>query len=229
MKISYDLHIHSCLSPCGDNDMTPNNIVNMALLLGLDVIAISDHNSCRNLPSIMKVAEKTNLLVIPAMEVCTNEEVHFLCLFPTLELALAFNDMVYPYLPAITNDPSAFGEQLVMDENDKTISIENRLLINAFQFGIEKLLIFVEQFQGVAIPAHVDKNSYSIISNLGFIPKEYEFKTIEIKNPESKINFNGKVITNSDAHYLEHIHEPTYFIDIEEKNAKSIIQYFKKG
>lgn len=229
MKISYDLHIHSCLSPCGDNDMTPNNIVNMALLLGLDAIAVSDHNSCRNLPAIMKVAEEKGLLVVPAMEACTNEEVHVLCLFPTVKNALAFSDKVYAYLPPILNDASAFGDQLIMNENDEVIANEDKLLINAFQFGIDKLLDFIAEFAGVAVPAHVDKSSYSIISSLGFIPEEYGFATLEVKNPEAQISFNGRFISNSDAHYLEHIQEPTHFMNVEEKSAKGIIQYLKKG
>ena len=99
MKLSYDLHLHSCLSPCGDRDMTPNNIVNMASLLGLDVIAVSDHNTARNLPAVFAVAERVGLLVIPAMELCSAEEIHMLCLFPALQNALSCSEAVYPYLP----------------------------------------------------------------------------------------------------------------------------------
>ena len=116
MKVSYDLHLHSCLSPCGDNDMTPNNIVHLASMIGLDVIAVSDHNAAKNLPAVCKVAQETDLLVIPAMELCSAEEIHLLCLFPTLEQALACSEAVYPYLPRVKNRPDIFGEQLILDE-----------------------------------------------------------------------------------------------------------------
>ncbi|MDI9489318.1 MAG: PHP domain-containing protein, partial [Bacillota bacterium] len=94
LKLSYDLHIHSCLSPCSDEDMTPANIVNMAKLLGLDVIAVTDHNSCRNCPAVYNYAQKNNILVIPGMELCTMEEVHVLCFFEELENAMAFDKYV---------------------------------------------------------------------------------------------------------------------------------------
>lgn len=227
MRISYDLHIHSCLSPCGDIDMTPNNIVNMAVLLGIDAIAVSDHNSSLNLPAIFEVAKDTNLIVVPAIEVCTNEEVHMLCLFYTLEDSINFSNEIYNYLPPFQNNEAVFGRQLIMDSKDCKIGSEDKLLINALSIGIDKLLKTMIKYDGIAIPAHVDKSSYSIISNLGFIPEEYNFSCIEIKNPQSNIQFNGLRISNSDAHYLEHIEEPTNFLDVNEKSVKGIIDKLK--
>ena len=133
MKISYDLHIHSCLSPCGSEDMTPNNIVNMACLLGLDVIAVSDHNSCKNLPAVCKLAQMRGLTVVPAMEACTAEEVHVLCLFETLSGAMAFGERIYESLPPILNQPEIYGEQLILDEKDNIVGKEPKLLINALE------------------------------------------------------------------------------------------------
>lgn len=228
MQVSYDLHIHSCLSPCGDNDMTPNNIVNMAMLLGLDVIAVSDHNSAKNLPAVISVANSLGITVVPAIEVCTMEEVHMLCLLPTLENAVTLGDEIYPLLPSFKNDVEAFGDQLITDENDEVIGYEEKLLINAIDLSIDKLLPIVASLGGIAIPAHVDKSANSIISNLGLIPPEYDFSCIEIKNPENKIDFNGNKITNSDAHQLELIHEPTYYIDVNEKSAIGIINSLKQ-
>lgn len=229
MKISYDLHIHSCLSPCGDNDMTPNNIVNMACLLGLDVIAVSDHNSALNLPAVFKVAKEKKLTIIPAIEVCTSEEVHLLCMTYTLKDIMSFSDEIYNFLPALENNSDIFGQQLVLNENDDIIRSENRLLINALTISIDKLLDILKRYNGIAIPAHVDKTSNSIISNLGFIPPDYNFSCIELKNLDYKINFNGKKISNSDAHYLEHINEPINFIDVKDKSANSIIGYLKNN
>lgn len=229
LKISYDLHIHSCLSPCGDNDMTPNNIVNMALLSKLDVIAVSDHNSSLNLPAVFSVAKENGLLVVPAIEVCTSEEVHVLCLMYTLFDIMEFSKELYEVLPDFKNDEAVFGQQLVLDENDCIIKSEPRLLINALTISIDRLLKLVFKYNGIAIPAHVDKNSNSIISNLGFIPADYGFSCIEVKNPDAKIDFNGRRISNSDAHYLENINEPINFLDVCEKSVKAIIDCLKNA
>lgn len=223
MKITYDLHIHSCLSPCGDNEMTPNNIVNMSLLLGLDVIAVSDHNSTKNLPAVFELASEVGIIVVPAMELCTAEEVHLLTLFPTLEKAIACDNELYPFLPKIENKPEFFGEQLILNSKDQPIAIEPLLLINALSLSIDRLLPIVRSMGGFVIPAHIDKNANSLVSNLGFIPPEYGFKCVEIKNPEAKSDFFGRRITNSDAHILEKIQEPIYSLDVVEKSAQGVI------
>lgn len=231
MKISYDLHIHSCLSPCGDNDMTPNNIVNMASLLGLDVIAVSDHNSALNLPAVFKAAEKIEgkkPLIIPAIEVCTSEEIHLLCLFYSLEQGLEFSNIIHEFLPDIKNDSKVFGDQLILDENDEVIGIEDKLLINAASIGVEKLLSYAKKLDFLVIPAHVDKNANSIIASLGFIPEEYGFSCIEVKNPENKIDFKGRIITDSDAHYLEHISECEHFLEVDSFSVNGIIDLLKR-
>ena len=227
MTLSYDLHMHSCLSPCGDNDMTPNNIVNMASLIGLDIIAVSDHNSALNLPAVFKAAGKINLLVIPAIEVCTSEEVHVLCLFEALDNALQFSDYIHGSLPDIKNSADIFGEQLILNENDEIVGHEDKLLINALTLSLDKLMNTLPAYDGIAIPAHVDKTSNSIISNLGFIPPEYNFSCIEQKSKESNIDFIGKRIYNSDAHYLEHINEPINHIEVSEKSIKAVIEALK--
>ena len=124
MKLFYDLHIHSALSPCGDNDMTPNNIINMSIIKGLDVIAVSDHNSIKNLYSVMEVAKNTDLLVIPAMEIETAENIHILALFPDLNSAEIAYSKIYQNLPDIQNDISVFGEQLILDNMDQIVGEE---------------------------------------------------------------------------------------------------------
>ena len=108
MRLSYDLHIHSCLSPCGDADMTPNNIVHMALLAGFDMIALTDHNTCGNCPAVLTVAREAGLIAVPGMELCTAEEAHVVCLFPELEAAMAFDAAVAPTLPPVRNLPGGF-------------------------------------------------------------------------------------------------------------------------
>lgn len=224
MKYSYDLHIHSCLSPCGDMDMTPNNIVNMASLLGLDLIAVSDHNSALNLPAVFAAAKGTGLTVVPAIEANSAEEVHVLCLFETLEDALACSEEFYGHLPPVINRPDIFGEQVIMDQNDKPVGTVDKLLINALDLGLDGLLETVKRHRGLAVPAHVDKTSYSILANLGYIPPEYGFTCIEVKNPEASVEFSGQRITDSDAHYLEDIAEPVRFLDLYEKSARAVLE-----
>ena len=136
MRLNYDFHIHSCLSPCGDNDMTPNNIVGMAGILELNAIAVSDHNSALNLPAVCKLGEERGLLVVPAIEITTAEEVHVLSLFPSLESALHMGEEIYTLLPDVPNAPEIFGDKLIMDENDQVAGTVEKILINATSLSI---------------------------------------------------------------------------------------------
>ena len=119
IPLYYDLHIHSCLSPCGDDDMTPANLVGMAAVKGLDVIALTDHNSCRNCAAAMRHGEICGVTVIPGMELTTSEEVHVVCLFPSLENAMSFDQFVYERILPIQNRPDIFGRQQILDEQDQ--------------------------------------------------------------------------------------------------------------
>ena len=136
MRFYYDLHIHSCLSPCGDDDMTPYNIVNMAKLNGLDVIAITDHNSSRNAPAVLKAADEIGLVAIAGMGLTTREDVHILTLFPNVENALEFNDFVDSKRMRIENRTEIYGSQLIMNDRDEIIGEEKDLLITATDIGV---------------------------------------------------------------------------------------------
>ena len=136
----YDLHIHSCLSPCGDNDMTPNNLVQMALLSGCDVIALTDHNTCRNAPAAMEAGARNGLLVIPGMELCTAEEAHVVCLFETLEGALEFDHYIYENMPHVKNRPEIFGEQRLLDGEDGPVGEEENLLLVSSFVGVDQVV-----------------------------------------------------------------------------------------
>lgn len=232
MRLSYDLHIHSCLSPCGDSDMTPGNIVGMAAVKGLDVIAVTDHNSCRNCGAAMELGAQYGVLVIPGMELTTEEEVHVVCLFPALQQALGFDAMVYDRLQKIPNKPEIFGHQQLMNAEDQVVGEEEYLLINATGIGFEEVYGLAEQFGGVMIPAHVDKTANSLIANLGFIPPDSRFACAEVKNPEKLPELyeqhpylkTCRIITDSDAHYLEHIEEPVHFLETEEKSIEAVLK-----
>ena len=130
-----DLHIHSCLSPCGDALMTPNNIVGMAFIKQLDVIAVCDHNSARNLPAIKEAADMMNVLLLPGMELTTKEEAHMLCYFKTVEECTAFGEEIYRHLPPIPNNEKFFGRQQVMNAQDEEIAVVERLLISALDLS----------------------------------------------------------------------------------------------
>ncbi len=222
MKFAIDLHIHSILSPCGDEDMTPNNIVNMALIKGLDIIAITDHNSCKNIPAIMEVAKKLGIMAIPGMEVQTKEEVHIICLFKSLEAAMKFDEIVYNCLPDIPNSENVFGKQLIMNSEDMIIGKEEKLLLSSCALSVNDVFILVRGLGGICIPAHVDRTAYSIITNLGFIPPSLKVKTVEFSKKDTPENILRKFpflkkynyIVSSDAHYLWDINERECFIDM---------------
>ena len=210
----YDFHIHSALSPCGDIDMTPNNIVNMAALIGLDVIAVADHNTVGNVRSVMTAGEKAGVAVIPAMEVETAEEVHILTLYPDWESARYAGEEVYKRLPEIKNRSDIFGEQLLMDAHDNIVGQEEKLLISSTTLTVNMLFDLVEEAGGLFVPAHVDRHSYSVLTNLGFIPDDLPIGCVEISKRvtdlEAYLNSRPelreyRILRNSDAHYLQDI------------------------
>ena len=230
MKLFYDLHIHSALSPCGDNDMTPNNIVNMSILKGLDVIAVSDHNSIKNLYAVLEVAKETDLIVIPAMEVETSENVHMLTLFKDIQSAEIVYNQIYNLLPEFKNDVQAFGEQLILDNNDCVVGQEEKLLVNSCLIDISDLVSLVRKNGGVVIPAHIDRSSYSVLSNLGAVP-DLDFKFLELSknaNADMYKYLGYSFIRNSDAHYLYDIFEAENYIECADKSVSSILELFKK-
>lgn len=232
LKLSYDLHIHSCLSPCGDEDMTPANIVGMSAIKNLDIIAVTDHSSSKNCPAVLKWAEEYNIIALPGMELCTMEEVHVLCLFAKLPDAMRFDEYVYSKLMKYPNDERAFGKQEICDEEDNVIGKEPYLLINATNISFDDLGKLMKEFHGVYIPAHIDKNSNSVISNLGFIPPEADFMVAELADIShlegiSKGNSHLKecnIITNSDAHSLGNIKEAVNFLECESRSREDVIE-----
>lgn len=233
MNVAYDLHIHSSLSPCADNDMTPNNIVNMSILKGLDVIAITDHNSCANVQAVLNCAINTALLVIPGMEIETAEEIHVVCLFPDTQRAAEMQTLVYSRLPNIKNKVNIFGEQLILDESDELICNEDRLLLTATSITINEVFEVVNhKLKGLAIPAHINRQANSILSSFGVIPEDIDIQCVEISDKsaeeivvstDSKINNMNKVYS-SDAHHLWDIHERQNFLDVESLTIENVIK-----
>ena len=235
MKYFYDLHMHSCLSPCGDVDMTPNNIVGMSKLLGLDVIALTDHNSVLNCEAVMKLGAQNDLLVIPGMELTTMEEIHVVCLFPTIEKALLFNDYVREHQMQIKNRADIYGRQIIMDENDEEIGEVSNRLILATDISVMNVRELVESFHGVCYPAHINRDSMSIISSLGDIPPECGFKTAEVSSSgdieklkiQHPILNDMLIVRDSDAHYLQNMKDAQNFFELDEISIEAVLAKLK--
>lgn len=231
MKAAVDLHIHSALSPCSDNEMTPNNIVNMALLKGLDIIAVTDHNCVENYAAFQKCAG-SKILVVSGMEVESREEVHLICLFPGIREALEAQKAVHGALPEMENREDIFGAQLLFDEGDNIIGRCKRLLLTAANLSADDIFKMVEDLGGVTIPAHVDRQSYSMISNLGMIPEGLGINYLEISRGCDPVKFmesnpglaKYKLIKSSDAHNLEDLLERESFLEIREISERSLIE-----
>lgn len=159
MRYYYDMHIHTALSPCGDADMTPNNVVGMAQLCGLDILAVTDHNTCGNCAAVMEVGQAAGLTVLPGMELCTAEEIHVVCLFPALSAAQAFEQEVVRHRPDIANRPDIFGEQQRLNARDELVGTEPVLLLTATGLSLEHVLPLARTHGGTAFPAHIDRDS----------------------------------------------------------------------
>lgn len=217
-------------------DMTPNNIVNMAKLLGLDVIALTDHNTSLNCEAAMKAGENAGIVVIPGMELTTSEDIHAVCLFPTLEKALAWSDYVDEHRIKIKNKTEIYGRQVIMDENDEETGEIEHLLLPASDISIMSAHKLVKDFGGVCYPAHIDRDSLSILSVLGEIDEYCGFTTAEFadksKIPELKAQHpilnSMNIVTNSDAHYLENMKEAENFLELSELTRDNIIKYLDK-
>lgn len=227
----YDLHIHSCLSPCGDEDMTPSNLTQMAALSGCEILAITDHNTCRNAPGVMEAGERVGLLVIPGMELCTAEEAHVVCLFETLEGALAFDRYVYDNMPHVENRPEIFGQQKILNGEDEPVGEEENLLLVSSFIGVDQVVALTAQYGGVAFPAHVNRDSYSVIASLGALPPEAGFTAAEVSRDCDLASFTQQhpeleglsLFRNSDSHYLETLAEDPWSLPLPEKSAAAVL------
>lgn len=235
MKVAVDLHIHSALSPCSDKDMTPNNIVNMSVMKGLDFIAITDHNSIENIEEIIYCARNKDLIVVPGMELETSEEIHVVCLFPDCDAAYRIQDIVYNSLPDMENREDIFGQQLIMDNEDNIKGKVERLLLTATGLSLDEVNMKMNEIGGVMIPAHIDRESYSVLSNLGMIPDNLRLKYLEVskcckmEKLEEKLVYSKKFffIRSSDAHRLEDIMERESFLNIDDRSIISLLKELK--
>jgi PHP family Zn ribbon phosphoesterase len=205
-----DLHVHTCLSPCTELDMSPKGILTAANKKEIDIIGICDHNSSENSQAVMNAAKRMNISVIPGLEVTSQEEVHVLALFDQIESALKLQEHVYENLPG-ENDEKAFGMQVMVNENEEVLGFNNKLLIGATTIPLEEIIQVIHSFEGIAIASHIDRESFSIIGQLGFIPDNLELDAIEIspaitfEEAKKRYAYNFPITCSSDAHYPDDI------------------------
>ena len=202
--------MHSCLSPCGDDDMTPNNIAGMGVVAKLDIMALTDHNTCRNCPAFYKTAEANGIVPVAGMELTTAEDIHLVCLFEELEDAMRFDEAIRSRRMLIKNRVDIFGEQKILDENDEVIGIEEYLLSNATDITVDEAPALVNEYGGICYPAHIDREANGIIATLGVFPEIPYFPCAELHDGDKKAEYEAKfpiisgkpVVVSSDAHYL---------------------------
>lgn len=240
-KYYYDLHIHSCLSPCGDDDMTPANIAGMAMLNGLNLVALTDHNTSKNCPAFFRHAKRHGLVPVAGMELTTAEDIHVICLFPTLDGAMEFDGFVEGKRIRIPNRKEIFGNQLIMDENDEVSGEEADLLINATSIDIESAYREVTSRGGACYPAHVDRESGGMIAVLGDMPDSPAYASFELNDKASHDGYlerypklrEMRYIVSSDAHYLPDISRAENFLELDDepyssqKVRDSLIKYLR--
>jgi len=230
-----DLHIHTVLSPCGDLDMSPVNIVSEAARKGLDIIGITDHNSTRHCKLIKRLAAQKGIFVLQGAEITTKEEVHCLAFFENTDALDLFQEFLDNNLPDLINDPDKFGYQVQVDENDIVIFEEKRLLTNALSKSFEEVEAFTRNLNGLFIPAHIDKLKNSIYSQLGFLPVNMKADALEISRLTSPEKFTaahpeikGFTITrSSDAHFPDNIGTIFTNFSMETRSFSEIRQALK--
>ena len=180
----YDLHNHSCLSPCADNDNTPNNLAGMAALSGIEILALTDHNTAKNCPAFFEAAERYGIIPVAGVELTTSEDIHAVCLFENLADAMRFDKALEVHRLKFKNRPDIFGEQLILDGMDNVIGTEEDLLSYATDISIEDAPALVKSYGGVCYPAHIDRDANGLIAILGDIPPDSEFLYYELHDGE---------------------------------------------
>ena len=223
--LRYDLHLHSCLSPCGDMDMTPCNIAGMACVNELELVALTDHNTVENCPAFFAACEQYGIVPVAGMELTTAEDIHLLCLFETLDAALAFGNTVKEHRMKIKNRVEIFGEQPILNERDEKIGEDPYFLPAATDLDLETAANLVGTYDGVCWPAHIDRDANGLLAVLGMFPPEPVFRIAELRDSENRKLAEGRtVVVCSDAHRLWEIGESggTLELDTDETDPDAV-------
>lgn len=229
---SYDLHVHSCLSPCGDDDMTPCNIAGMAYLNGLKIVALTDHNSLKNCPAFFEACSEYGIVPIAGTELTTAEEIHMVCLFQELETAMRFDAELQQYRMQIKNRVEIFGSQPIMGPGDEVKGEDPWFLPAATTLPIEEAAALVRSFGGICYPAHIDRESNGLLAVLGTFPEKPVFGLAELRERQNTALTKGrKLVVSSDAHRLWELNQAENFLhlDASQEDGADIIRaaFFK--
>lgn len=226
-----DLHIHSCLSPCASDEMTPWNLVGMAKVKGLHVIALTDHNSALNTPQAWLAGQAYGVTVLPGMEVTTREEAHMLVYFCDVEADLAFGEKVFAALPNVRNREELFGRQLIVGEDDQAAGTVERLLLNATAFSADEVRTLAHNLGGVCVPAHINRGSNGMLGALGLMPALPAYPVVEVSDCAACPAYataGRHILRSSDAHRLEDIAEPDFALELPAADAAGVLAWLKE-
>ncbi|MFZ3386517.1 MAG: PHP domain-containing protein [Candidatus Hydromicrobium sp.] len=232
-KFKADLHIHTCLSPCADEEMFPQRIIKQAKMNDLDIVGICDHNSAENVIATQKIGQREKIAVIGGIEATSQEEVHILALFDNVKELFEFQEIIYEKLSDF-NDEKVFGKQLIINEDNEVIGSNDKLLIGATSLSLQEIVQTICSLKGLTIASHIDRSSFSIIAQLGFIPEGLLLDALELSpNYESQTrSFGGRqvnpelygfpLVTFSDAHFLKDIGKSYTIFLMEEASIGEI-------
>ncbi len=225
-----DLHVHTVLSPCGDLDMSPANIVEAATRKRVDILGITDHNSTRHGELIKRLAEKEGIFVLCGAEVTTREEIHCLAFFENNDILKEFQEYLEGLMGTVRNQPELFGYQVVVDEKERIIEEVDKLLISAIDASLEQVEEKVHSLGGIFIPAHIDRPSYSLLSQLGFVPPGLKADALEISGRTTRDEMLNRFpdlagytfIGSSDAHHPGQLGTRTTVFEMETRSFGEI-------
>lgn len=237
MNVKIDLHIHTLLSPCAGIEMIPINIIRKTLEMGDGIIAITDHNAVGNVSSVISAGLKyaPEMTILPGIEITSKEEVHILGIFPSIENAGSIEKVVQEHLAGFHNKDYIF-DQLIVDEDANFIRYDEHFLLGATDFTIEEITEIIHSFNGIAIPAHIDRESFGLIYTLGFFPSDLNVDAVEISKFATKEEIvrlktmlppDLPIIFSSDAHFLDDFISPRTSIALEEKSFDALKMAFK--
>ena len=234
-RLAFDLHMHSCLSPCGGEDNTPANLAGMCALAGIDVVALTDHNTAGNCAAFCRAAERYGLLALPGMELTCAEEVHVVCLFPDLAAAEGFAALVRARLPGVRNRAAIYGPQILMDDGDGVLGEEDAFLAGATSIGVYEAAALVRSFGGVACPAHIDRPTFSLLANLGLWDPDMGFALAEVSRNCPPGLFDRPDLRGvphssaSDAHSLDQVMDAHQYMTVPERSRSAVLDWLRAG
>lgn len=213
-QFAADMHIHTALSPCGSEEMTPDGIASAARAAGLEIIVICDHNSCRNAAAVMEAAIPHEISVFPGIEIETSERIHVLGLFPDMERALWVSETVGLTLPAVDDlYTQRIGVQILMTSDGSAAGAETRALASPSAFDLRAAVQLIKEIGGLAVAAHVERPSFSVYSRLGDVPRDIPFDALEVSPANSRpiglrekfARYGWPMVASSDSHYLSEV------------------------